>query len=377
MPSQTDLAQKIMVEIKTSGPIPIDTFMARALGDVEHGYYMKQDPFGVAGDFITAPEVSQVFGEMLGLWAADFALRNHFEALTLVELGPGRGTLMQDILRVLSKTPATKELTQSAQIHLVETSPTLRQKQAAQLADYQDQLSWHDSIASLPKSPMIIFANEFFDALPIKQFVQTQTGLEERMIDVDNDAFIFSHAPSLAAQEVTQTPPLPAFHSSTLSTGDIVEHSPISLSVMKDLATRIAQYGGAMLALDYGYLTPLAGDSFQALYRHEYVFPLSHIGDADLTAHVNFAALAHTAKQNGAALAGALTQAAFLTNIGIEARFAQLLQNATPAQAQNLTAARQRLLAPEQMGHLFKALAIYQPDNAAPAGFHNDGQEEV
>ncbi|MGC6475639.1 MAG: class I SAM-dependent methyltransferase [Parvibaculales bacterium] len=371
MPSHTELAQKLITHIHANGPLTIDDYMAQALGDVEHGYYMKQDPFGVAGDFITAPEVSQVFGEMLGLWAADFALRNQFEKLTLAELGPGRGTLMQDILRVLTKTHATQKLVQATQIHLVETSPILKQKQADTLAEYHSQITWHDTIASLPETPMIIFANEFFDALPIKQFVQTQKGLEERMIDVEQDKFIYCHAPTQAAENFANNAKPP-----TLAIGDIVEYSPASLSIMKDLSARIASRRGAMIVLDYGYLTPMAGDSFQALYRHEYVHPLNHIGDADLTAHVNFAALSQAAQLAGAKCVGPTTQARFLKNIGIEARFAQLLQSA-PAQAQNLTAARQRLLAPELMGHLFKALAVYHTNSAAPAGFHENGQEEL
>lgn len=317
-------------------------------------YYATRDPLGQGGDFTTAPEISQMFGEMIGLWLADLWSRTGQKDVALVELGPGRGTLMADIQRSFSKIAGN----QTNNIHLVETSPTLRREQAKIIPNAR----WHDDVSTLPDHlPLFIIANEFFDALPIRQLVQTETGWRERMVGIKDDAFvpIAGSTPMDAA-----VPP----SSRTAKPGAIIETSPASIAVMAELSARVAQQGGAMLAIDYGYAGPAVGDTLQAVKAHRYADIFENPGDADLTAHVDFTALAECARQSGAAAYGPVDQGALLTMLGIQLRAAQLIKQNPDKQA-SLTADLHRLIHQDEMGQLFKAIAVLPQHWPVPAGF--------
>lgn len=356
------LENKIKRLIQTQGPLSIDRFMQMVLQDPEHGYYIKQDPLGQDGDFITAPEISQIFGEMLGLWAGEFTLRNPVNCFHLVELGPGRGTLMSDMVRVITSSPALASLAHDLNIHFVETSPALRQAQKSAIEVLNIDAIWHDDTSTLPNAPCLIIANEFFDALPIRQFVRHGDGWQERLVGIDKEQLVFKNQKTKESM---------AFNSNIadISEGDIVEVAPACELVMKQLCQHIVRFGGALLAIDYGYTRPAAGDSFQALYKHEFVSPLSHIGNADLTAHVNFAGLANIAHMSGLRTHGPVTQGHFLTQLGAESRLQQILQKAPQHHQSQITDGYQRLIAPEAMGQLFKVLAVTKPPSATPEGF--------
>ncbi len=318
--------------------------MARA----NAAYYGGRDPLGRAGDFITAPEISQMFGELIGLWCADLALRAKAQDFIYVELGPGRGTLAADARRAMAKAG------RHPLMHFVETSPVLRAKQREAVPDAH----WHDDVGTLPDDrPLIVVANEFFDALPIRQYERTGRGWRERL--VVGGRFVPGEA------DCADAIPL-ALADAPL--GAIVERNPAAEAIMATLAARIAAQGGALLALDYGYEGPLAGDTLQAMMAHEFADPLEAPGTRDLTAHVDFAMLATVARAQGLRPTPCVSQGAFLTALGIGARAAALAR-ANPAEAEAVEAARHRLVAPEAMGRLFKALAVRHPDWPIPAGF--------
>lgn len=311
-------------------------------------YYAARDPLGQAGDFITAPEISQIFGELIGLWCADLAIRAVVSDFAWVELGPGRGTLTADALRAMAKAGFAPP------VHLVETSPVLREKQRAAVPGAQ----WHDVIDTLPnRQPLVIVANEFFDALPIRQYERTARGWRERLVA---DGRLL-----LGETDMANEIPL-ALADAPL--GAIVERNPAAEAIMAALASRIIAQGGALLALDYGYEGPLAGDTLQAMSAHAHVDPLQAPGTRDLTAHVDFGMLSAVARAGGARPTPVVTQGAFLTALGIDARAAALAR-ANPAEADAIEVARQRLVAPDQMGRLFKVLAVRHPDWPMPAGF--------
>ena len=312
------------------------------------GYYGSRDPLGRAGDFITAPEISQMFGELIGLWAADLILRAGAPNAAYVELGPGRGTLAADALRAMAKAGLHPP------VHLVETSPTLREKQRDAVPGAQ----WHDDVTTLPTDrPLVVIANEFFDALPIRQFERTGRGWRERM--VGDNAFRLGEVDCGAEIPLALTDaPL----------GAIVERNPIADTMMTALGQRIATQGGALIAIDYGYEGPATGDTLQAMSSHQFVDPLEAPGTRDLTAHVDFAMLAAVAREQGLKPMPCVTQGAFLTAMGIDAR-AKALAHANPVQADAVEAARHRLVSPEAMGRLFKALCIRHANWPTPAGF--------
>jgi SAM-dependent MidA family methyltransferase len=318
--------------------------MARA----NAAYYGGRDPLGRAGDFITAPEISQMFGELIGLWAADLILRASATTAAYIELGPGRGTLAADALRAISKAGL------QPQAHFVETSPALRDKQRTVVPGAQ----WHDDVATLPADrPLVIVANEFFDALPIRQYERAARGWRERM--VADGAFLLGEVDS--ADEI----PLPL---SDAPLGAIVERNPAAETITAMLARKIATQGGALLALDYGYEGPATGDTLQAMSSHQYADPLEAPGTRDLTAHVDFAMLAAVAREYGLKPTPCVTQGAFLTALGIDAR-ASTLAKANPSEADAIETARHRLVAPEAMGRLFKVLCLRHPHWPMPAGF--------
>ncbi|HMK79448.1 MAG TPA: SAM-dependent methyltransferase [Xanthobacteraceae bacterium] len=352
----TPLEAELRRMIAADGPIPVELYMRLCLAHPEHGYYMRRDPFGARGDFTTAPEISQMFGELIGAWAA--AVWQQMGAprtLQLIELGPGRGTLMADALRATRSLAAFRS---ALSVRLVEVSPMLRQQQEQRLADAGVPVSWHAHMEDLPAGPCVAIANEFVDALAISQLVKDRDGWHARMVGVKDGRLAFAVAPDpLPGPPVAGAAPL----------GALIEgrqDGPVAT-----LARRIASQGGAALVLDYGHAQSGFGDTLQAVRNHKFADPLVDPGEADLTAQVDFAALARTAERGGARVHGPVTQGAFLHRLGIAQRAARLKQNATPQQAADIEAALARLTAPEQMGELFKALAITHPDLGAPPGF--------
>jgi NADH dehydrogenase [ubiquinone] 1 alpha subcomplex assembly factor 7 len=357
------LEQHLLERIRATGPLTIADYMAEALGHPLHGYYATRDPLGISGDFITAPEVSQVFGELVGLWCAEGWERlGRPDPVILAELGPGRGTLMADALRALRVAPHFRR---ALRLHLVETSPVLRRAQAAALADASPV--WHESLAELPAAPLLLVANEFLDALPIRQFLRREDGWHERRIGLAADgaslAFALDPAPSAAAAAL-----MPASLSDA-PLGSLSETRPEATALAEALGARLAAEGGLALFIDYGHFPSACGDTLQALRRHRRHDVLAEPGTADLTAHVDFAAFAAAARAAGARAWGPVTQRAFLRALGIEARKATLLERATPAQAAAITSGCRRLIDPAEMGTLFKVLALAPPRLPAPPGF--------
>jgi NADH dehydrogenase [ubiquinone] 1 alpha subcomplex assembly factor 7 len=354
----TALAQRLARRIHMTGPISVADYMEEASA----AYYAARDPFGAAGDFITAPEVSQIFGELIGLWCVDLWQRlGAPDPVLLVELGPGRGTLMADALRAARVAP---RFLAAARLHLVERSPLLRAKQAKTLA--ADAPQWHESTATLPPGPTLLVANEFLDALPIRQFERRSGAWHERKINLANDGTNLAFC--LEAQPSPLSAKLP-----DAAQGAVVEISMGACAVGETIAARLATQGGGALFVDYGYFPSACGDTLQAVRRHRTHAVLEDPGSADLTAHVDFAAFAHAAKKGGVVTYGPVSQRDFLLRLGLEARRAKLIERATPAQAEAIDSACHRLIHEDAMGSLFKVLALGQKGAPAPAGFAAEG----
>jgi SAM-dependent MidA family methyltransferase len=360
----TPLEAEIRRIIAVDGPMSVAAFMGLCLGHPLHGYYMARDPFGRRGDFVTAPEVSQMFGELLGLWAAaTWQAMGAPARLALVELGPGRGTLMADALRAVRIVPAFGA---ALGVHLVETSPVLQRLQQQRLGGLDVSIAWHRDVAALPDEPLIVIANEFFDALPVHQAVKTARGWHERMIGTDpGGALAFAlHPDPIPGFAATMPPGLAG-----APAGAVYEWR--SGAIVADLAGRVARNGGAAVILDYGHVDSALGETLQAVGRHAFADPLATPGAVDLTAHVDFTALARTAERGGARTHGPVTQGAFLRRLGIETRAARLRVTATAAQAADVDAALARLTGTGQdaMGELFKAMAFTDPRLGPLPGF--------
>jgi NADH dehydrogenase [ubiquinone] 1 alpha subcomplex assembly factor 7 len=364
------LAQEIAAMIAADGPISVERYMTLALQHPLYGYYRTKRPIGARGDFITAPEIHQMFGELIGLWAVEvWQQMGAPSAFRLIELGPGRGTLMGDVLRAAKVRPAFLD---AAAIHLVETNEALITHQRTALAQFT--IAWHASIDDLPDGPAIIIANEFFDALPIRQYVQTEKGLCERMVGLDQKGELcFGLMPTHgSAQAVPATQ------------GAIVEVGAAAQAIVRALAARLATSQGALLVIDYGNISPSTGDTLQAVKDHAFDTPLRAPGEADLTSHVDFVALARAATAAGARVFGPVTQGKFLARLGIFERAAALKAKATPVQSAAIDAALRRLARPgpetgpnASMADLFKVLAVTSPDLPAPPGFDtSSGQDE-
>ena len=365
------MPDRIAALISQDGPIPVEQFMMLVLTDPEDGYYTQSDPIGARGDFITAPEISQMFGELIGLWAVDSWQRQGSPGrFHLVELGPGHGTLMADALRAAQIVPAFGE---ALNLHLVEASPTLRERQIETIGL---PLIHHDTIASLPgDAPLIVVANEFFDALPVRQFQHTPKGWMERMVDLDralgslglpqpSRRFRFVLAPEPVADPVA-------------TLGERIRHAPMGAiaelaraaeAIMEELATRIAAQGGAGLFIDYGAAQSGLGDTLQAVRKHKRHDVLDEPGTADLTVHVDFERLGAVARACGVLSFPAIDQGSFLTTLGIDSRANRLMREASAKQAEAIAAGRHRLVDPEQMGTLFKAFGIAHADIGSLAG---------
>ncbi len=357
----TPVERRVRERITESGPISIAEYMAIALGDPEHGYYRTRDPLGAAGDFVTAPEISQVFGELIGLWcAATWRAMGAPDPVRLVELGPGRGTLMADAIRAAERVP---EFLAAADIHLVETSPALRRPQHDAMAALR--ATWHESFAEVPDGPCLVIANEFFDALPVEQFVRTTDGWRRRSIGIDDAA----GALYFVLTDSGPTIPSP-FQDAPL--GVPCEVRPDAEMLAGDIARRIARDGCAALIIDYGHAARAPGETLQAVRRHRFDDVLARPGLADLTAHVDFVAVAEAARTAGAHAHGPVAQGAFLDRLGLGVRM-QRLCDAAPDRADDIRAGCRRLSDVDEMGELFKALAITRPGSPPPAGFATKG----
>ena len=346
-------------------------YMAMALGDPDHGYYMRAEPFGAGGDFITAPEISQIFGELLGLWCADTWTRMGApDPVILCELGPGRGTLMADALRAAASVPAFFD---ALHVHLVESSPRLRARQKSALQRTPRPLAaspcWHDSLAGVPEGPLLLIANEFFDALPIRQFVRRadpQGGWDERAValDPDGEGLVFALRPASVAAAALLPP-----EAAETPSGGSFEVCPAATALAAEVGARLARHGGAALIVDYGFMQPPHRPTLQAVSGHARHEVLDRPGSADLTAHVDFAALIRAARGAGARSWGPVLQGDFLTALGIAERAATLTRGASAAQKADIEAAVARLTGTGAMGDLFNVLAIGPENLSVPAGF--------
>jgi SAM-dependent MidA family methyltransferase len=355
------LKQELAAMIAHDGPITLERYMSLCLGHPRHGYYMTRDPFGAGGDFITAPEISQMFGELLGVWASEvWRLAGSPAPARLVELGPGRGTLMSDVLRVARVAP---QFLEAITVHLVETSPALRAIQEQTLARAPKPVSWSADVGETPSGPAIVLANEFFDALPVRQYVRTIGSWRERLVGLGASGdLVFG-----LSDQIERGLTAPARE------GSIIEVGAVGQRLMGEIAGRLAREGGALLVVDYGYPETSVGDSLQAVSRHAYVDPLAEPGEADLTTHVDFAALARAARAAGAKVVGPVTQSHFLLQLGIERRAQSLMKKATAEQAKAIVDAFDRLTGVKDprrhMGELFKVMAVTHPDMPDPPGF--------
>lgn len=363
MSTETPLTAILKAEILSDGPMPVSDFMTRALGDPQHGYYTTRTVFGTQGDFITAPEVSQMFGEIVGSWAVHVA-----EAVGaawpdapvhLVELGPGRGTLMADILRVAALRPF---IDARIMVHLVETSPRLREEQRTILAQARPErpsANWHDSLETVPKGPIVVIANEFFDALPIRQYVRTDGIWCERIVTVQDGELTFA-----AGDPIADVPAAAIPGSENL----IMETCPAAHDIADRIAARMVNSPGAALIIDYGHDRSAPGDTLQAVRNHQHTDPLHHVGEADITAHVCFGDLAEAAIAGGAQAFGPITQAQFLSDLGIASRADRLVAS-QPQRRADIETALARLVSPDAMGALFKVMALTSPGTGAPPPF--------
>lgn len=315
-PFQKNLRDKIL----SQGPLSL----LEVMGLSNAYYYAQKEVFGREGDFITAPEISQIFGECVAFWVVDQCQKAGVYNPTLFEMGPGRGTLMRDIVRILSKTKIKPD------IHFLETSPKLRELQKEHIPEL---CSWHDDLRDIPKKFTLFLANEFFDALPIQQ----KEGDVEVCVDYVNDAFVFLR-----------------------KSGEVTETSPVSMDISKNMAAHLSSYGGAALMIDYGDYTEgeRIGETLQAVKHHVYVDPLKHLGDADLTAHVDFKLLSKAFLKKG--LRGNfMAQRDFLKAYGFDLRLQKLMeQSLSHDQRQDIQNRAHRLIDPKQMGELFKVLEI-------------------
>ncbi len=350
----TPLAEKMAALIRAAGPLTVADYMAMCLADPEFGYYMRREPFGRTGDFITAPEISQIFGELIGLWAvAVWEMMGGPRPFVLAELGPGRGTLMADILRTAK---IKRDFLKAADIHLVEMSPRLREIQKETLGASGLAVHWHAAIGDVPPGPAIVIANEFFDALPIRQFQWRDGRWTERMVGLsDAGALAFGLVP------VEQRPagvPLPD--------GTIIETSPVAKATITTLAERLKRHGGAALIVDYGAAQPGTGSTLQAVRAHKYTDPFEAPGEADVTAHVDFAALARAATAAGADVRTLMGQGEFLIRLGLVDRANVLGRGKDKKTRDGIAASIERLAAPKGMGTLFKVLALSAPGLKLP-----------
>ena len=363
MSEPSPLEKEIRRLIAVSGPMPVARYMSLCLAHPQYGYYITRDPFGAGGDFTTAPEVSQIFGELLGLWALSvWRMMGEPASINLVELGPGRGTMMRDALRAAKVLPKFR---QALSVHLVEISPTLEQLQRSSLSDSDLPLFWHRNLLDVPEGPSIILANEYIDALPVHQVMKQSDGWHERVIGLNaNGNFALGLAPDALPQFDRFMPKK-------------IKDAPVG-SIFEwrndihafDIARRVRDKGAALF-IDYGHVESDVGETLQSVNEHAFADPLSAPGNADITAHVDFFIFGQAAESMGAAVQGPVTQAQFLRELGIDARADALRRGASAEQAANITAAVARLTEAGRtgMGELFKVMALRDPKLDPLPGF--------
>ena len=360
---QTPLERLVRQRIREEGDVTVAGYMALCLTHPEHGYYTGRQPFGERGDFITAPEASQIFGELIGIWAmACWQLLGRPPRLHLVELGPGRGLLMTDLLRAARAMP---DFLRVLQVRLVEVSSHLRAEQRRRLKPFATPLHWHDDLPTpetLANAPVLVIANEFFDALPVHHYERAADGWRERLVVEDeNGTLAFAAIGRLLPEHA-----LPSWARS-LPVGSVIEISPERRDYARRVATLLQRTGGAALFIDYGHTRPGPGETLQALHRHRQVSVFHRPGESDLTAHVDFAALREA--MTGLRTPPPLEQGAFLLALGLRQRLQALLANANEAQAARLLRGAERIAGVEHMGSLFKVLCAHSPDMPAPPPF--------
>jgi SAM-dependent MidA family methyltransferase len=351
------LPELIDMQIRTSGPMSIASYMGLCLTHPSKGYYKIADPLGAAGDFVTAPEISQMFGELIGFFVVTlWQQMGSPKDFTLLELGPGRGTLLADLLRVACRADGFRD---GLDLRLFETSPSLIAEQNARLEAYEPK--WIDAFEKVGQGPLIVISNEFFDALPIRQFVRTDDGWHERMVGTNNGNRVFGLNPT----------PIPATAMpeaiANAAPNSVFEVGLASGEVMKRLASTVSTQGGAILAIDYGYARTQTGETLQGVRKHKFADVLEAPGETDISAHVDFEALGNLATSAGLAVQPLATQGEFLRRMGMDQR-AKALSAANPGSAADVTAAKNRLLDADQMGELFKVFCASSP-GLDPPGF--------
>lgn len=348
----TLLGERIAGLIQAAGPISVADYMATCLFDPDHGYYMTREPFGVRGDFTTAPEISQMFGELVAVWLAQaWQATGRPVSPAIVEIGPGRGTLMKDIVRTIRR--ISPDLASAAEFVLVETSPRLVDIQATTLKDSGPRFTWLKELGGLSRKPAFFVGNEIFDAIPFRQFVRVSDRWLERVVALDDDRLRFAAGTASLAHDALAAE---LWHATE---GSIFEIAPAREALMAQVASRVAHDGGAAIFFDYGHLRPGLGDTFQALRNHRYEDVFDNPGRADLTSHVDFSALDRVARAHGLATRS-LTQGDFLLGMGLLERAGRLGQNADEPTRQGISEAVERLAGPDEMGQLFKVLQVAQ-----------------
>lgn len=360
------LEQRLKTLIAQRGPISIADYMADALSHPQEGYYMSGSPIGAQGDFTTAPEISQLFGEIIGLWLVQSWLdMGSPDAFNLIELGPGRGVLMSDILRAARLRP---NFLRAANVWFVENSGRMRLEQKKRMDLHSEiKVNWVDRYNDIPEGPCLLIANEFFDCLPIQQFEKTHLGWHERMVGMDptKDTLTYELAPA----------PIPLDHplakEETAKDKDIIEICTPATKLISQIAKTLHNHKGRALIIDYGHYSSAFGDTFQAIRNHEFCAPLEKPGTADLTAHVDFQMLGDTAIHENTSVYGAVSQGTFLDRLGLVYRLQALCRGKTQEEQEALRAGANRLSAADQMGELFKVMCMANPELEPPAGFEN------
>lgn len=367
MPGKSSLKQMITRLIETGGPISLADYMHLCLADPRHGYYKTRQAIGGSsggGDFITAPEISQMFGELIGIWCVTaWQALDRPARFTLAEAGPGRGSLMKDLLRAAGQVP---EFLEAADLRLIESSQRLVEQQGQMLAEEAAKvrsLEHVDAIEELPDQPLVLVANEFLDAIPFRQYVKTENGWQEVGISL-GEGGSFVRGATAAQLDHALLPP----GADLEPEGAVFEHAPAREALVQTIAERIAAKGGAALFIDYGHQISGFGDTFQAVRLHQYADPLEAPGKADLTSHVDFDRLIRVARSVQGINAGLTTQGDFLLNLGLLERAGALGANKPSAHQNAIRSQVERLAAPNQMGSLFKAMAVF-PDMLRLPGF--------
>ncbi|WDI30586.1 class I SAM-dependent methyltransferase [Hyphococcus flavus] len=359
----TPLEERLIDLIKLKGPITIADYMSDALGHPHEGYYMSRTPIGGDGDFTTAPEISQVFGELIGLWLIEtWQAMGAPKNFNLIELGPGRGVLMEDMLRAARLRPG---FAKAAQVWLLETSGRLRLEQQKRLKATEAKPLWADEYADISPAPSLIIANEFFDCLPVRQFERVEAGWRERLVGLDESK-------TELAFTLAETPPPSDFDLPDLTdsdVGDVFELNLPAQEFVSHICATLKEHGGHALIIDYGHMERGFGDTLQAVRDHRYWPPLSSPGRADLTAHVDFEALATIAIEDGVTAHGPVTQGRFLDRLGLTLRVEALCKGQDEKRAEEIRNGAMRIASPQGMGEIFKVMCLSSPSLPTPAGF--------